>query len=741
MSANHSQPLTIIKLLKIIILALIFVLTFFTYRISQTDHLNAENEHNQLVFNKSIDMLKNISQLNATLSICVQQQAHCNHLQTKIFTRDFDDQLHQFMVLAAQEKKLVSTVAMHNFDRVKAYIAQYHDSSDAALLQQQLSVSLESIVTIIDNVIVTYNNIVEEENNTNLFLLLGLNALIIAIAIFYYVYSNRYTRKLEANSKELTDLFHHVLDTIKDLDLDSVKTQLSSINTNPKEKKIYSMLLYSFERLEEEKLKTDLYQRLYHLLGYEIRGITNTIQGGVNLLAVDKDERELTLAKDVITATYTLENLAENFNQLSNIDVAKEDNQVNLNKLSSDLIVLLASKSKTYSKSIDCYVGNNLPLTFYGHQTGLFWLLLMQMSDALSTQGYEQILLTIGCTTSKRVDQLKIELNFYLYSADFASMQEIEQLPWKTAQKKVITNKALARILLGKIKGYQVTQQFVDGTWRFNTAFDIQPERYQKQSSLLLDKQLLVCGASAIQTNVLEKMLIDQGAEVIVANNANQIFTNIATLNDNDGIVLTNTMKGVKLHTFCKILKARIGKKNIKIFISVSTSNEVQQEFEHVDYIFYHPCPPSDFVSKMLEHLQMDSSEEEVVNDKLLIVEDDKLQQFILTKILSDFEYECETMDDGQQVVDHLDKLDYNIIFMDCIMPNLGGVDATKHIRTYEKEHKQKRRIIIGSTALTSNEEHKSCIDAGMDYVIHKPYKKDEIFASLKKYIAIGKIK
>ncbi|WP_284204829.1 response regulator [Psychromonas marina] len=686
-------------------------------------------------------MLKSITRLNSALIICAEQAESCNDNQTRIFTAELNSYLFEFMRLAAAEKKLVSTVAMHNIDRVKVHIAQYNALSDTQLLQKQITPTLEHISTTLNDVINAYHYNLKEQTEYHILLLILISLLILVVSIFHYFYSNKYIKQLIHKSDDLTHLFHHVLNRIKDLDLKAIKSRLSSINTNPNEKKIYSLLLFSFEKLENEKLKTDLYQRLYNLLGYEIRGITNTIQGGVKLLAVDKDERELVLAKDVITATHTLENLAENFNQLSNIDISKDDNIVNLNKLSSDLIVLLASKSKNLSKSIECYVDNTLPLTFYGHQTGLFWLLLMQMSDALATQGYEQILLTINCSGTKRVDQLKISLNFYLYSSDYSSIDSIEQLPWSKSHKTLITNKALARTLIGKIKNYQVTRQVIDNTSCFSTSFDIQPERYQTQTSLLVDKKILICGASAIQTNVLDKMLTEQGADVVVANTPNDIFKSINQLDDNDGILLTNTIKGVKLNTFCKIIKARLGKKNIKIFLSVSTSNQVKEVFEHIDHIFYHPCPPSDFISNMLEHLEKDHDDTAVALPKLLIVEDDKLQQFILKKILSDFEYECETMDDGQQVVDNLDKLDHDIIFMDCIMPNLGGVDATKRIRAYEKQHKKQPSIIIGATALTSNEEHKLCIDAGMDYVLHKPYKKDVIYASLKKYIAIGKIK
>lgn len=741
MNANNTRSLQLVKCLKLFILALIFAQTFFAYRISHAQKTTQESKINQQIFNQSVDTLKSISRLNSALAICVQQEAQCNHKQTKLFTTDLHSNIMQFMALAASEKKLVSTVAMHHFDQLNAYIAQYHDNSNALELQQQLAISLENIITIINNVQATYQNNLKEKAQYSLIILIIISLSILLSSLIYYFYSNHYIQQLKRKTTDLTNIFHNVLDNIKDLDLDAIRSRLSSISTKPSEKKIYSMLLFSFERLEDEKLKTDLYQRLYHLLGYEIRGITNTIQGGVKLLALDKDERELILAKDVITATHTLENLAENFNQLSNIDLAKDNNIVNLTKLSSDLIVLLASKSKVHSKSIECYVDSTLPVTFYGHQTGLFWLLLMQMSDLLATQGYEQILLTIDCSASKRVDQLKINLNFYLYSTNYTSIEGLQQLPWDKSNKTLITNQALAKTLIGQIKNYQVTRQVTESTSRFAISFDIQPECYQTKTSQLMDKKILVCGASAMQTNVLAKMLSEQGADVIIAHTANDIFKSINLLDDNDGILLTNKIKGVKLNQFCKIIKARLGRKNIRIFLSVSTTNEVKEVFEHIDYIFYHPCPPSDFLTKMIEYLEKDKEHDQDTTNKLLIVEDDKLQQFILKKVLSDFEYECDTMDDGQQVVDNLDTLDHNIIFMDCIMPNLGGVETTKRIRAYEKEYRQAPRIIIGATALTSNEEHKLCIDAGMDYVIHKPYKKETIYTSLKKYIAIGKIK
>ncbi|NMU75725.1 hypothetical protein HKB17_01270, partial [Vibrio parahaemolyticus] len=58
----------------------------------------------------------------------------------------------------------------------------------------------------------------------------------------------------------------------------------------------------------------------------------------------------------------------------------------------------------------------------------------------------------------------------------------------------------------------------------------------------------------------------------------------------------------------------------------------------------------------------------------------------------------------------------------------------------YEQESGQNPCTIIGATALTSSNEHQACIEAGMDYVISKPYKNDEIIKVINKYVAVQKL-
>ena len=66
-----------------------------------------------------------------------------------------------------------------------------------------------------------------------------------------------------------------------------------------------------------------------------------------------------------MTATNTLENLADNFNRLSNIDAMSHNKTIHFYHLISELIVLTSTKAKQQSKSIECFVDNAIPLKMY----------------------------------------------------------------------------------------------------------------------------------------------------------------------------------------------------------------------------------------------------------------------------------------------------------------------------------------------------------------------------------------
>ncbi|MFM2663330.1 response regulator [Vibrio mediterranei] len=208
-----------------------------------------------------------------------------------------------------------------------------------------------------------------------------------------------------------------------------------------------------------------------------------------------------------------------------------------------------------------------------------------------------------------------------------------------------------------------------------------------------------------------------------------------------DGVIITDAIEGIQIAPFSKTLSSRLKPTATKLFLMSSTSELAQITHQYVDKVFFSPILPHEFIPHLREALEAESVEETLENSSFLIVEDDKVQQFLLKRILMKQEYNADTVGDGSEAVEWVKKQRADIIFMDCIMPGMGGIQATRLIREHEKENDVSiPSTIIGATALTSVAEHKACIEAGMDYVISKPYKSDEILKVIKKYVAYQKI-
>ncbi len=693
-----------------------------------------------LLVSKSNEILNDINLLNATLGTCSSNNETCSSAAIQLLVEELNLEIARFQSIVSREKSLASLTGTLGFDLLQLHIKEYKQTLDSNKLATSIKEASNTSIAIINSLLANYSDSNTREDTQTIYKVVAINALLLCVFILFYFRNARLIKHIEVERQRAHATFKTISNNLKTIDQEKVKERISNITTTSIEKNIYAKLLTSYEQLEAQKSQTDLYQRLYNLLGYEIRGITNTIQGGVKLLVKDSDENGALLAKEIISATRTLENLADNFNRISNIDSSNTEKTINFYNLVSELIVLGGTKSKQHSKHIECFVENTIPQQMHGNQTGLFWILLLQISNRISASPYSNVLLHVGCSGSQQVDKLTITFTLYFYDEDYETVDHVEGLDWDSASNKDITNTELSNNLLNGIKNYQATLHTIEKAEKVAISFDVHTSHYTPLSNRLAGKTILLCGTANIHLDILQKILISEGAKVVIANTANDIFMMMKDLNANDGIFLTDHIKGITLDSFCKTLKARLSARNIKLMMSMSNSVDIDDIYNHVDYIFYHPFTPTDFIEHIVKTLESVGQEEEKLASSFLIVEDDRVQQIILNKILSGFDFQCQGVDDGEKAVSLIKEQDFDIIFMDCIMPNMGGIDATLLIRQYEKENGLPPTTIIGATALKSNKEHKRCIDAGMDYVISKPYKNEEIYSVIKKYMAIRKV-
>ncbi|MEW6201387.1 MAG: ATP-binding protein [bacterium] len=136
------------------------------------------------------------------------------------------------------------------------------------------------------------------------------------------------------------------------------------------------------------------------------------------------------------------------------------------------------------------------------------------------------------------------------------------------------------------------------------------------------------------------------------------------------------------------------------------------------------------------------AADEKVLTDivprglRVLVAEDIELNRFIAVRMLRDMRCEVDTAANGLEAVKLAGARNYDIIFMDCRMPELDGLEATKRIR--EREHAGVRTPIVALTAGALEENRENCLAAGMDDFIAKPIRQVQLKEMLLKYCTTG---
>ncbi len=125
---------------------------------------------------------------------------------------------------------------------------------------------------------------------------------------------------------------------------------------------------------------------------------------------------------------------------------------------------------------------------------------------------------------------------------------------------------------------------------------------------------------------------------------------------------------------------------------------------------------------------------------KVLVVEDHVVNQRLAKQILTGCGCVVDTVDNGQEAVNAIQKKCYDLIFMDCQMPILDGYQATQQIRAHETAlNKSQQNIIpIPVIALTANalsSDREKCLASGMSDYLPKPFRKQQILEMLEKWI------
>jgi CheY-like chemotaxis protein/HPt (histidine-containing phosphotransfer) domain-containing protein len=166
-------------------------------------------------------------------------------------------------------------------------------------------------------------------------------------------------------------------------------------------------------------------------------------------------------------------------------------------------------------------------------------------------------------------------------------------------------------------------------------------------------------------------------------------------------------------------------------------------ETQKICHFLPKPILPKEIRKLLLENRQLhpDEKKKEQVARKIdlegmrvLVVEDNEVNQLIASEMLSNCGIKVDTADNGQQAIDIINlKPDtyYHVVLMDIQMPVMDGYEATRLLRSQER---YASLPIIAMTAHAMIEEKRRCISAGMNDHIAKPFELDTLLQTLSMY-------
>ena len=124
---------------------------------------------------------------------------------------------------------------------------------------------------------------------------------------------------------------------------------------------------------------------------------------------------------------------------------------------------------------------------------------------------------------------------------------------------------------------------------------------------------------------------------------------------------------------------------------------------------------------------------------RILLAEDNEINQKVALGILKNFGYRADVVSNGKDAVNAMEKAHYDIVIMDCQMPEMDGYTATGEIRNLRSNVLNHSVPIIAMTAHAIKGDREKCLASGMDDYISKPIQPEKLLEVIDKWLSRSK--